>query len=219
MNDDVRKVIYWTVAGFLAVVVAWVGFIYVRACGYTFTCNRAAPLVVRTPIPTLIPAEPGSPQMESAATEFNRCAVSAADLIGAWVDAGSSPTEAFPFTGLKGQTCDGTFSADVKPLFFENNLWTPRAIGCVSCHNSDLGLRSGGLDLTSVDAMRMGAGRADASSTGSDIFGGGNWKASSLYNVLVNQGLVAAGHSADAPPEIVILYAGEVVEPSATPTP
>jgi hypothetical protein len=217
--NDVRRVIYGTLVGFLAVVLAWVGFIYLNACGFTVTCRRAAPLVVRTPIPTLIPVKQGSSPMESSSAEFNQCEIAAADLVGAWVSAGSSPTGVFPFTDGNGQSCEGSYSVDIVPLFVENNLWSSRAIGCVSCHNSDLSARSGGLDLTSYDAMRLGAGRVDANAKGSDIFGGGNWKASSLYNVLVNQGLVAAGHSAETPAKTVILYAGNVVGPPATPTP
>ena len=219
MNDDVRRVIYGTLIGFLAVVMGWVSFIYVNACGLTFSCNRADPLVVRTPIPTLIPAVHEASQMESGGTEFTRCYVTATDLVSAWVDADTPETEAFPFTDLNGQTCEGTYASDVQPLFVENSLWSPRVIGCVSCHNSDLTERSGGLDLTSYDAMRLGADRADGSARGSDIFGGGNWEASSLYDVLVNQGLVASGHSADSPVSRPALYAGEAVEASATPTP
>lgn len=219
MNDDVRRVIYGTVIGFLAVVVAWVGFIYINACGFTFTCNRADPLVLRTPIPTLIPVEHKASQMESGSVEFTRCEVTATDLLGAWVDAGTPETEAFPFTDLNGQTCEGTFAADVQPLLVENNLWSARAIGCVSCHNTELTARSGGLDLTSYNAMLLGAGRADASARGTDIFGGGSWEASSLYNVLANQGLVVSGHSADSPASNPALYAGGTVEASATPTP
>ena len=217
MNDDVRRVIYGTLIGFLSVVTAWVGFIYINACGFTFTCNRADPLVVRTPIPTLIPVEHGVSQAGPAA-EFTRCEISATDLVGAWVSAGSSSSEVFPFMDLNGQTCEGSYAADIEPLFRENNLWSSRAIGCVSCHNADLTARSGGLDMTSVDAMLKGAGRADANATGTDIFGGGNWEGSLLYNILVNQGLVPAGHSADSPPNDVILYAGTIVE-SPTPTP
>ena len=52
MNDDVRKVIYGTIIGFLLVVLSWLGLIYISACGFTFSCYRATPLVVRTPIPT-----------------------------------------------------------------------------------------------------------------------------------------------------------------------
>jgi len=219
MTDDVRRVIYGTLIGFLAVVLAWVSFIYINACGFTFTCNRASPLVVRTPIPTLIPRGHEASQMESGGGGFSACEVPASDLIGAWVEAGASPTDAFPFTDLNGQTCEGTYAVDVQPLFVENNLWASRSIGCVSCHNSALTAVSGGLDLTSVDAMLLGAGRADASAKGSDIFGGGDWESSSLYNVLMNQGLVAKGHSADSPANNVVLYAGEAVEPPATPTP
>jgi mono/diheme cytochrome c family protein len=57
MNDDVRKVIYGTIIGFLVVVLSWLGLIYLSACGFTLSCYRATPLVVRTPIPTLIPVK------------------------------------------------------------------------------------------------------------------------------------------------------------------
>src|SRR5262245_16826197 len=124
MNDDVRRLIYGTVFAFLATVVAWVGFIYLNACGFTFSCNRARPLVVRTPIPTLIPVEHGSAQMPAPSdSEFTGCPVAANDLIGAWVTAGVPETEPFPFTALDGQACQGTFSEDIQPLFVENSLW------------------------------------------------------------------------------------------------
>jgi len=57
MDDDVRKVIYGTIIGFFLVVLSWLSIIYISACGLTLTCVRAAPLVVRTPIPTLIPVK------------------------------------------------------------------------------------------------------------------------------------------------------------------
>ena len=55
MGDDVKKVIYGTIIGFLVVVLSWLGLIYVSSCGFTLSCNRAAPYVIRTPVPTLIP--------------------------------------------------------------------------------------------------------------------------------------------------------------------
>jgi mono/diheme cytochrome c family protein len=57
MNDNVRKVIYGTIIGFLVVVLSWLTLIYLFACGFTLSCNRATPLVVRTPVPTLIPVK------------------------------------------------------------------------------------------------------------------------------------------------------------------
>jgi mono/diheme cytochrome c family protein len=57
MNDDVRKVIYATIIGFLVVVLSWLTLIYLSACGFTLSCYRATPLVIRTPVPTLIPVK------------------------------------------------------------------------------------------------------------------------------------------------------------------
>ena len=216
---DVRKMIYGTIIGFLGVLVFWFSLIYISACGFSLTCRQAAPLVERTPIPTLIPVRHSESQTEAGTNEFNECEVAANDLIGAWVAAGYSNSEPFPFSDVHGQPCEGTFAKDVQPLFVENSLWYPGSIGCVSCHNSALTERSAGLDLTTYKSMQLGSQRADANAKGADIFGGGVWEESLLYEVLVNQGLVKVGHSKDSPANQLIVYAGEAVEAPATPTP
>ena len=118
MNDDTRRLIYATIALFLIVVALWLGLVYVSACGFTLNCVRAAPLVVRTPIPTLIPMVQAQGQMEPGTKpgDFNKCQVAATDLIGAWVQAGHPEAEAFPFTDVTGKNCQATF-ADIQPLF------------------------------------------------------------------------------------------------------
>jgi hypothetical protein len=180
-------------------------------------------LVIRTPIPTLIPAAQSAPQEETSLPEFNKCQVAAADIVGAWVSAGHSESEPFPFIDINGQTCEGTFAEDIQPLFVENSLWFPGALGCVSCHNGDLSDRSAGLDLTSYEAILLGTRRvAGSTSPGTDIFGGDDWEKSLLHEVLVNQSLVPKGHSPDAPAQDVIVYAGQQVtdvEVTVTPTP
>jgi hypothetical protein len=140
-------------------------------------------------------------------------------LIGAWIAAGHSETEVFPFTDLNGQSCEGTF-ADIQPLFVENSIWFPGSLGCTSCHNADLTDRSKGLDLSSYQAISLGSRRvAGSSSTGTDIFGGGDLEKSLLYQVLTTQGLAPQGHAPDVPPPSTILYAGQVMETEGTATP
>lgn len=217
--NDVRKMIYGTLIGFLGFLVLWISFVYVSACGLTFTCSKHKTIVERTPMPTLIPANQAVIQLPAAPTDFNKCEVSATELIGAWVSADVPETEPFPFTDAHDQPCEATYAADIQPLFVENSLWYPGAIGCVSCHNSDLAARSGGLDLTSYAAMQMGSARADASAKGNDIFGGGNWERSTLFTILTTQGMVATGHAADAAPNDFMLYAGARLEATPTPTP
>ncbi len=56
--NDVRRVIYGTIIGFFLVLVSWLSIVYISACGFSTSCNQASPLVIRTPIPTLIPAKP-----------------------------------------------------------------------------------------------------------------------------------------------------------------
>ena len=68
--NDVRKYIFRTLIVFVFGVLAWVGFLFVSACGFTTSCVRGAPLVVRTSIPTLIPATLPAPvrYVKAAAT-------------------------------------------------------------------------------------------------------------------------------------------------------
>ena len=220
--SDISRWIYGTIVAFLGFVVLWLGFVYVSACGLTLTCLQGSPLVVRTSVPTLIPAGQSQAQPEGTEVAFEKCKVAATDLIAAWVATGHTEAEPFPFTDLNGQDCEGTF-ADIQPLFVENSLWFPGSLGCVSCHNADLTDRSAGLDLTSYQAMSLGSGRtADSNSPGKDIFGGGDWESSLLHEYLVNQGLTPQGHSPDVPPSQPILYVGQVVtdtEAEVTPTP
>jgi hypothetical protein len=152
--------------------------------------------------------------------ESSGCPVNAADLTGAWVTAGSPERGPFPFTDLNGNPCEATY-ADIQPLFMENNLWGERIIGCTSCHNADLTERSAGLDLSSHDAILLGSRRvAGASAAGTDILGGGDWESAILHEVLINQGFAPEGHSAEAPPVQLIIYAGQATaEDTATATP
>jgi hypothetical protein len=220
MDDDVKKVIYGTIIGFLVVVLSWLGLIYVSSCGFTLNCNRAAPFVVRTPVPTLIPVSMKESQPTQAApAEFNACYVSTTDLIGAWVNAGSPETEAFPFNDVNGTPCEATYDGDIQHLFVDNSIWYQGSLGCTSCHNAELTDRSGGLDLSSHLAILSGA-------NGKDILGDGSWESSSLHNILVVQGFVPAGHSPDVEPLApVFLFAGQRADettagtPTATATP
>ena len=225
MNDDTRRLVYGTIIAFLVFITAWLGFVYISACGFTLTCVQGAPLVVRTPIPTLIPVRHSQEQPPASAEEFNKCQIGATDLIGAWVAAGHSESDVFPFTDVNGQDCEATF-ADVQPLFVENSIWFPGSLGCTSCHNADLTERSAGLDLSSYEAISLGTRRvAESTSPGTDIFGGGEWESSLLYEFLVNHGLTTQGHSPDVEPSNPILYVGQAVagdadaEVTATATP
>ena len=223
MNDDTRGLIYATIIFFLVGLVVWLSIVYVSACGFTLNCIQGAPLVVRTPVPTLIPVEQPKGQPVAPEAEFNKCRVAATDLIGAWVVAGHTETEPFPFTDLDGKDCQATF-ADIQPLFVENSIWFPGSLGCVSCHNADLTERSAGLDLSSFQAISLGTRRAAGStSPGTDIFGDGNLEESLLYQVLTTQGLTPQGHSPDVEPVNPIMYVGQPAaaegEVTATPTP
>lgn len=215
MNDDVRRVIYGTVVAFLLVVLSWLGFIYISSCGFTLTCYQASPLVIRTPIPTLIPVS--HPEIEPEAedmAEADRCRVAASGLIGDWVTAGYPETDPFPFTDLDGNPCEGTFADDIQHLFMDNSAWYPGALGCTSCHNAELTERSGGLDLSSYSGILAGA-------NGADILGDGDWESSTLHDILLVHGFVPAGHTPDVDPMgPVILYAGQraAADPEATPT-
>lgn len=223
--NDVRKFIYGAIIGLFVFVGLMIGIVYVSACGFTLTCNRADPRLNLTPVPTLIPASHSEAPQGEGMTDFNKCQVNAVDLIGAWVTAGTPKTGPFPFTSLNGESCEGRFIGDIQPLFVENSLWKTGELGCTSCHNADLTERSMGLDLTSYDAILLGSRRvAGSTSKGNELLGNGEWEKSVLYDVLVNQALVPEGHSKDAPGEVLILFAGQKVTApaeavTATPTP
>ena len=208
--NDVRQMIYGSLVLFFMVLAFWFSVIYISSCGFTLTCNQAEGIVIRTPVPTLIPAKDTNPQTGGGITVFDQCRVAATDLIGAWVSAGHPETETFPFTDANGQPCEGTYAEDIQPLFVENSIWYPGSIGCISCHNPDQPDRNAGLDLTSYEAI----------SGGTDIFGGDDLQNSLLYDVLVNRKLVPEGHSADSPGDPLFVYAGHAAsEAEITPTP
>ena len=120
MNDDVRSYIYGTIIVFIVGVFAWVGFLYLNACGFTLTCKRGDLAVYRTPIPTLIPATmpvaPLEERNQGEATTQELCQVIAQDLIEAWVTSGVAETQTFQFTDANGLTCETTFE-EAKILF------------------------------------------------------------------------------------------------------
>ena len=74
-------------------------------------------------------------EKEAAGATFGsgECDVYAVKLIGAWVEAGS-PNGAFDFTAEDGTTCAGDFTADIQPLFTQNNAWFEGSQACVGCH-------------------------------------------------------------------------------------
>lgn len=219
-ENDVRTMIYGTLIGFLLLLVFWISFVYLSACGFTLNCPQGEPRVVRTPIPTLIPRHT-LPQTDPGLIDFSKCEVAATDLIGAWVSEGYPAAEPFPFTDVNGQTCEGSFEEDIRPLFVENSLWISGSIGCISCHNGALNERSAGLDLTSYDSILLGSRRVEGStSAGTDVLGNGSWEGSILHQVLVNQSVGLTGHTGEPPAHELIIYAGErVTEVEVTPTP
>lgn len=219
MNDDVRKYIYSAVIVFLVGVVAWVSFIFLNACGFSFACNRGNLPVARTPIPTLIPATlPAMEMSSSAAANPNKCYVAGVDLLGAWVDAGASDTEAFEFEDANGKKCEATF-ADVKPLFVNSNMWYSGSLSCMSCHSVDLAVSPAQLDLSSYEGILAGSRRADDAPKGTDILGGGNWKSSLLYQFIAETKADVPGHN-EALSSTLKVYAGTPLpDVNVTPTP
>lgn len=198
MNDNVRTITYGTLILFVIGLFVWIGFLYVNACGFTYTCLRGAPPVERTPIPTLIPATlpalEQAPQDSPGALEV--CRAAAVDLIGAWVEAGYSQTAPFSFRDVNGKDCEATF-ADVQPLFVSANLWYAGPLSCASCHSVDLAVSPAQLDLSSYEGILAGSRRAEDGSGGTDILAAGNWESSLLYQFIVMSNPEVPGHTSD----------------------
>ncbi|HSG44500.1 MAG TPA: hypothetical protein VLA72_15230 [Anaerolineales bacterium] len=192
--NDVRKTIYATIIGFFLMLLVWFSIVYVSSCGFTFTCNRGDLPVERTPIPTLIPASHGDVHMEVDESEYDKCLVSSSDLVGAWVESGAPESEPFTFTDMNGASCTGTYD-EVQTLFVENSVWQSGTLGCVSCHNAELTDRSGGLDMSTYDAI-----------SASGVLGS-SWTSSSLREYL-GMALTVDGHSSDASGGNPLIYVG-----------
>ncbi len=170
--------------------------------------------VEHTPIPTLPPAtlppeptpEPGAAVAEAPAG----CRVYPADLIGAWVAAGTPKDEPFTFTDLDGQTCQATFEADVLPLFTEMGIWYEGSVPCTACHNANfVGTQSNaGLSLETYEDILAGSYRSAPDAQGNDILGGGDWENSILYERLVIKKDMPLGRPADSPDKGLEILAG-----------
>ncbi len=229
MRNDVQKLIYGVLAGFVILIAVWIAYIYVTACGFSLSCRKASTLPPLTPIPTLIPATMPAPE-RAAAGEFNKCQIAALNLIGAWVSAGYPENDPFTFTDVKGRTCQATFYKDVQPLFIESNIWYPGSQGCSSCHHADVATSIMNMDLSSYAGILAGSRRANGEAKGQDILGGGVWEQSLLYQMLyapngqttIGRQAMPLGRPANVPAEGPLIYAGQViviVESQATPAP
>lgn len=215
--DDFKKIMYGVLTAFILIIVGFVTFSFIWSCGLDFSCKQAAPLPAGTPVPTLIPATLPAPATDGVPDAFAKCEVKALDLLGAWRAAGSPESDAFPFTDVSGNPCEGTFSADVLPLFSESQLWFPASLSCTSCHNDTFTERSAGLDLTSYAGILAGSRRASADAKGNDILGG-DWTNSLLYLTLTQTDSIVDGHPPQAYPTAdLVIYAGAHVPPP-TPT-
>jgi len=218
MTDDVKKYIYGALITFVVGVLTWVGIVFVNACGFSLACNRAVTLPETTPVPTLIPATLPVMDMEmTAAPASDKCRLAAADLIGAWVDAGSPETDSFEFTDLNGVNCEAAFE-EVLPLFTQSNSWYSGSLSCASCHSVNLAVSPAQLDMSSYEGILAGSRRADDAPKGTDILGGGNWEASLLNQFLLETKADVPGHDA-ALSSGLIIYAGAPLPVEATPTP
>ncbi|MFQ5401492.1 MAG: hypothetical protein ACE5E7_18080, partial [Anaerolineae bacterium] len=94
--------------------------------------NRDGPMVAHG---MRVDAAPAATAAETAGLfGSGECEIKAVDLIGAWVDAGAPENDTFSFAALDGSNCDGTFAADVQPLFTENKVWFDGSQACTGCH-------------------------------------------------------------------------------------
>jgi hypothetical protein len=212
MKDDVRKIIFGTLVGFLALLSVWVGFLFVLACGGSLECSKGDPTPIRTSIPTLIPASLPTPKLGVAQAMSLKCRVGAASLLEAWINAGYPETDPFEFTDVNGTACTATYAADINFVFKEANLWYSGALACASCHNPDLTKASAQMDLSDYQGILAGSRRTSPDAKGNDILGGGKWEQSKLFEVLVTRKgqplAMPLGRPQDLDATAVTVYAG-----------
>ena len=182
MRDSLTNIIMVILAGLVLFLISWVLFL---SCGFANACSGSH-LQEMTSVPTLHFATMPPPLVGAAAVaSVPKCHIAAADLIGAWVNAGYSETAAFSFTDANGTSCTGTFKDDVQPLFQTPNLWYSGAQACTTCHYSDLTKAFKHMDLSSYAGILAGANRDNGQAKGDDILGGGKWDQSILHLMLV----------------------------------
>ena len=121
-------------------------------------------------------AEPSAPEPDTASetedmeTDMGGAAAKAVDLIGAWTDAGASETGEFDYTGVDGNTYQGTFEVDVLPLFTTNGLWFDGAQACSGCHFANSENSYHEMDLSTYAGLMVG-GDAISAPPGVPLFG------------------------------------------------
>ena len=123
--DDLRKITYGVLIGFVLMLVAWVSYLTLRGCGSGSDCAGAVPTAVRTSIPTLVPAtQPALVLLFGAATAIPS-PVEGGTTAATAVTAESVPRPSNP--GGPGQAVSLTGNAAVGKTVFEAN--------CQICHN------------------------------------------------------------------------------------
>lgn len=215
--NSVQKIIYGILIISIGALIVWIGFLYISACNLSFTCQRGQTTSGRTPVSTLAATTLPTPAYLVMPPSVKQCRVAAVNLIGAWVSAGYSETEPFIFIDEDGLFCRATFTTDVQPLFLEADLWYPGSLACASCHKSDVVTASAKMDLSTYQGMLMGSRRV-GQAKGKDIFGGGDWQASLLYDVLYVRKFMPLGRPPDSPAEGPLIFAGTAIR-SSTPVP
>jgi len=119
--------------------------------------------------------------------------ITAVELIGAWVDAGAPETEAFPFTDAAEAQHQGTFEADILPLFTVNGAWFEGSQACAACHFANTESSAHEMDLSSYAGILAGADVL-SEPPGEAIIVPGDWAASSLRPRLRNNRMPPGSH-------------------------
>lgn len=183
MKDSLPKVIAGTVLGLVAIAIFWPLSLFLTGCA-TDTCTGIH-LPAMTSIPTLLPATFPAPKVGAEAVAARpTCHIAAVTLIGEWVKAGASESEAFTFTDVDSKKCSATYKDDVQKLFTTSNLWFSGAQACTTCHYADVKKAIMNMDLSSYAGIMAGSHRANGEPKGNDILGGGNWDEALLHKML-----------------------------------
>ena len=208
MQDDVRKIIYGFLLGFIVIILTWIGYLFVVGCNFSLDCESYFNPPEYTPIPTFIYASMPTIEVGESQAELLKCRTTTKTLLGAWVSTEYPENESFSFNSLDNKDCRGEFSTDILPLFMEANLWYPGALACSSCHNSNIEVASAQLDLSSYSGIVLGSRRSSTADQGNDILGMGVWEDSELNNQLFKTFAMPFGRPPDLPEEGPIVFAG-----------
>ncbi|MBI5965261.1 MAG: hypothetical protein HY863_17415, partial [Chloroflexi bacterium] len=153
-NPTIRKDAHGMKRKIILLLTILMGSVLIGACA-----SGALPTAPPTEPPTATAVPPTATSAPEVAVSNTApgAAVKAVDVIAAWVNGGAPESDPFDYTGVDGNIYQGTFEADILPLFTANGVWYEGSQACTGCHFANSENSYHEMDLTSYQGIVTGA--------------------------------------------------------------